>query len=192
MTLQTENKENQSLVPMPSPHKMFFPDTSLFDPEFDVDYTDISDGKTKYDRGGERYYRPRGWWRFALKVKGKYEDDKWLGEPGPRLHSSKGEWPVCYYGTRVKMFQTIAQNGYCGLREVKLQGGKSPRGICCSPFIGVAAQYAEKFSYEGRTYQLVFQNRVSDERLIKSFWYWTQPHGENVRPYAVCVRPVDP
>ena len=197
VTLQTENKENQSLVPRPSPHETtkFFMNISLLDPQFDFDFTYRRDGKTKYYRGGERYYRPCGWRRFALKVKGirKYEDDKWLGEPGPRQHSSEGEWPVCYYGTRVKMFQTIAQKGYCGLREVNsLQEGNSPRGICCSPFINVAARYAETFSYEGRTYQLVFQNRVSDERLNKSFWYWTQPHGENVRPYGFCVRPVDP
>ena len=190
-------QDKETLVAGPSPHETtkFFIDMSLLDPQFDSDFTDISDGKTKYDRGGERYKRPCGWQRFALKVKGKYEDDKWLGEPGPRQHSSEGEWPVCYYGTRVKMFQTIAQNGYCGLREVnskRSQEGNSPRGICCSPFIGVAARYAEKFSYKGHTYQLVFQNRVSVERLNKSHWVWTQPHGEYIRPYAVCVRPVDP
>ena len=32
-----------------------------------------------YERGGKPYFRPYGWKRYAIKVKGKYEDDAWLG-----------------------------------------------------------------------------------------------------------------
>ena len=193
MTPQTavnslQDKEN--LVPRPSPHgttKFFFIDVSLRDPQYDLDLTNISDGNKVFYRGGERYFRPYGWQRYALKVQGKYEDDTWLGEPGPRQYSSEGEWPVSYYGTHVKMFQTIAQKGYYGLRKAKrLQ--KQKRGVCSSPFIDVAAWYAKTFIHRGRTYQLVFQNRVSVERLNKSDQYWIQPHGKYIRPYAICVR----
>ncbi|RHZ75644.1 hypothetical protein Glove_212g69 [Diversispora epigaea] len=42
--------------------------------------------------GGIQYQRPCGWRRFAVKVSGKYDDDKWLG-------TDKNSWPVSYHGT---------------------------------------------------------------------------------------------
>ena len=56
--------------------------------------TNVDDGNTEFYRGGKWYYRACGWNRFASKVRGKYEDDKWLGEPGYRRDSSEGEWPL--------------------------------------------------------------------------------------------------
>ena len=85
-----------------------FLDKDLLDPQFDFDFTNKDDGKKEFYRGGRRYYRPCGWQRFALKVKGKYvnkedgDNDEWLGAPGHRLGSSKGEWPVSYHGTPKK------------------------------------------------------------------------------------------
>ena len=77
----------------------YYVDDSLMDPKFDYDFTkQVDDGK-KYYRGGYEYQRPYGWNRYAIKVLGRFENDKWLGERGLRFHSSEGEWPVSYHGT---------------------------------------------------------------------------------------------
>ncbi|KAI3370587.1 hypothetical protein L3Q82_007156 [Scortum barcoo] len=56
----------------------------FFDPRFNHDFTRLNDTRT-YSRGGEKYERPYGWYRFGLKVLGKYEDNTWLG-PDNRKH----------------------------------------------------------------------------------------------------------
>ena len=77
-----------------------------FDPEFDRDYTDeIPLPGERLVRGGHVYNRPYGWYRMALRVIGKYENDNWLGcksscrdsaPGGTRAHSVEGEWLVGY------------------------------------------------------------------------------------------------
>ena len=39
----------------------------FFAPQFDYDFTRLTDTET-YWRGGEKYERPCGWYRFGLKV----------------------------------------------------------------------------------------------------------------------------
>lgn len=51
-------------------------DDSFVDPQFDYDFTRKVDDGTKFYRGGHEYHRPYGWKRYAIKVLGKYEDDK--------------------------------------------------------------------------------------------------------------------
>ena len=90
----------------------YYVDDSLMDPKFDYDFTrQVDDGK-KYYRGGYEYQRPYGWKRYAIKVLGRFENDKWLAEKGLRFHSSEGEWPVSYHGTGVSASGSIAQDGY--------------------------------------------------------------------------------
>ncbi|KAK5855332.1 hypothetical protein PBY51_005439 [Eleginops maclovinus] len=70
----------------------------FFDPQYDCDFTHLSDS-AECMRGDEPYERPKGWYRMALKVKGKYPDgDAWLGTDGWRSHSVDEEWPVSYHG----------------------------------------------------------------------------------------------
>eukprot|EP00210_Caulerpa_lentillifera_P009202 g8773.t1 len=45
------------------------------DPVFDYDFSDLNDGGMVFSRGGENYTRPCGWMRYALAVKGRYDDD---------------------------------------------------------------------------------------------------------------------
>ena len=54
-------------------------DESVRDPVWDYDFTDQTDDGAEYYRGGERYYRPYGWNRVALKVDTKFDGDIWLG-----------------------------------------------------------------------------------------------------------------
>ena len=55
-------------------------DAKMLDASFDYDFTNMRDDGTKFYRGGKPYYRPYGWYRHALKVRGKYDDDLWLGD----------------------------------------------------------------------------------------------------------------
>ena len=85
-------------------------------------------------RGDELYERPKGWYRMALKVKGKYPDgDTWLGTKGWRRHSVPGEWPVSYHGTSLDGAKGIIRSHYKA-------GDRSAygRGIYSTPDIHVA------------------------------------------------------
>ena len=169
---------------------------SLLDPPFDYDFTTITDDGTKFYRGGHRYYRPYGWDRYAIKVldRPEYRDNKWLGKPGYRVESSEGEWPVCYHGTGVNVSGNIAQEGYLLSMGKRFKFGK---GIYSSPSIEVAAKYATEFQHEGRSYQLVFQNRISPDGLVVIDGsdtgvgeYWVQSNEKLMRPYGICMRPI--
>merc|ERR1719186_1254814 len=77
------------------------------DPGYDYDFTNLTAMRgEKYERGGAPYFRPYGWKRYAIKVKGKYEDDDWLGTLGSvkcnnkRTQGDTGEWCVAYHGTK--------------------------------------------------------------------------------------------
>ena len=115
---------------------------SLLDPKHDCDFTMEKDNGTQYFRGGEPYYRPYGWMRFALKVRGKYGDGRWLGEPGPHVSSSPDEWAVSYYGTKVENCSSILQSGY---PTKKQRSPYSHRTVFSTPFIDKAAEYADEF-----------------------------------------------
>ena len=170
----------------------FFVDDSLMDPKFDYDFSNkVSDGK-KYYRGGFEYHRPYGWKRFAIKVLGRFKDDDWLGEAGQRCRSSRGEWPVSYHGTGKSESGSIAQDGF---RLSKGQRFKYGKGIYSTPSIEVAARYAKEFVHHGKTYKIVFQNRVSPAglkvinlQITGVGEYWVQPREELIRPYGICIQ----
>ena len=56
------------------PVRLYINDQALLDEKFDYDFTSVRDDGKKYHRGGKRYYRPYGWERFGLNVRGKYDD----------------------------------------------------------------------------------------------------------------------
>lgn len=171
----------------------FFVDDSQYDRGFDFDFSEVFDGHTKYERGGKQYFRPCGWYRCALKVKGKYENDTWLGAPGPRNKSTPGEWPVSYHGTRMENCESISKEGYKTKYCKRIKFGN---GIYSSPSIDTAALYAPVFKHEGKTYKVVFQNRVSTENLEVippketklAREYWLQTDEDMIRPYGICLQ----
>ncbi len=84
----------------------------FMDPGFDFDFTHLTDTGMSFTRGQNYVYkRPCGWKRTALKVKGRYESDAWLGPPGGRLIGDKNEWPVSYHGTSKDNSTSIAEVG---------------------------------------------------------------------------------
>lgn len=130
--------------------------------------------------------------RHALKVRDKYENNTWLGEDGLRSHSSEGEWAVSYHGTNVNVSGSIAEKGYLLSKGKRSLYGK---GIYSTPSIEVAALFATEFKHEEKTYQVVFQNRVSPDGLVVIGSadtgvgeYWVQPDEKLIRPYGICTR----
>ncbi|XP_071958597.1 uncharacterized protein [Antedon mediterranea] len=166
-------------------------DNDLLDPSFNYDFTGIDDDK-KFIRGGHEYQRPCGWFRHALKVKGQYSDDVWLGDLGTRTHSTAGEWPVSYHGSKITKDNTPIGSAQAGLQN----------GIITTPSLQtVAEKYAEVFEFDGKTYQIALQNRInpsSGHMVIISgdgpADYWLSPKEDpskkvnDVRPYGILIR----
>ena len=70
--------------------RVYYVDSNLLDSKYDLDLTKKTDDGQKFYRGDKLYHRPYGWYRFGLKVRNKYEDNKWLGEDGIRTEASPG------------------------------------------------------------------------------------------------------
>ena len=163
----------------------FILEDDLLDPSYDYDFRNINDENKKFYRGGLEYKRPCGWKRYALKVKDKYENDKWLGCSG-----GDSEWAVSYHGTKQDFVKSIYDNGYrVGNRN------SYGKGVYCSPNIETAARYSRIFTdNNGKKYKIVLQNRVrpsaikkaSDKGGLADYWYIED--GKDIRPYSICVK----
>ncbi|XP_076068378.1 uncharacterized protein LOC143040826 [Oratosquilla oratoria] len=163
------------------------PNPNLLDPEFHHDFTHMKDDGTSFVRGNEEYIRPYGWKRFALKVRGKYESDTWLGEPGSRRYSSEGEWPVSYHGTSSKATESIAENGYDMSKGKRFYYGP---GIYSTPYPEMAAGYAPSFKHKRRTYLAMVQSRYdpAHTNVVANKNYLVTEKEEYIRPYGILVR----
>ena len=163
-------------------------DDDFLDPSFDYDFTSECDDGKVYIRGGEVYQRPYGWYRFALKVLDKYEDNTWLGGIGIRTESTAGEWPVSYHGTTGGGAEGIAKEGYDIKFGTRFLFGK---GIYSTPDSGIAEVYATEFSKDGKSYKIVLQNRVNPAKLRKvketGDQYWIVDDSD-IRPYGILVK----
>lgn len=170
------------------------------DPEFHYDFTDKDDDGTVFHRGGERYHRPYGWHRTAIKVKGRYDDDVWLGQPGHRTDSSPGEWPVSYHGTSSNNALSIANYGYELSKGKRFKFGK---GIYSTPLVAIAEDYAEKFQLGNVEAKIVFQNRCDPSQDVLQMIqgiighmhcgdYWITKDETQLRPYGILIKILSP
>ncbi|XP_075968778.1 uncharacterized protein LOC142971922 [Anarhichas minor] len=177
----------------------------FFDSAYDCDFTDVSDS-AEYMRGDELYQRPKGWYRMALKVKGRYPDgDAWLGTEGWRSHSVPGEWPVSYHGTGLDGVKGIIRSNYTA-------GGRAlyGRGIYSTPDIHVAERedYAKTFTSEttGKSYKVILQNRINPQKREicqrSDYWLIPVPNGasaakekqiveSSIRPYGILIKEIN-
>ena len=184
--------------------EFFIDEKDFFDPNFDFDFADLSDS-SRCMRGDELYERPKGWYRMALKVKGKYPDgDTWLGTKGWRRHSVPGEWPVSYHGTSLDGAKGIIRSHYkAGDRHAY------GRGIYSTPDICVAddEQYARIFKSKttGKSYKVILQNRINPQMrtICQRTDHWLIPaHREvsaeeerriaesSIRPYGILIKEI--
>ncbi len=182
--------------------EFFICEKDFFDPKYDYDFTNLSDS-SECMRGDELYERPKGWYRMALKVKGKYPDgDTWLGTKGWRSHSVPGEWPVSYHGTSLDGAKGIIRSHYkAGDRDVY------GRGIYSTPDIHVAERetYAKTFTSKktGKSYKVILQNRINPEnrKICSKSQYWLirvhksasaeeekQIVESSIRPYGILIK----
>ncbi|CAG8606265.1 6515_t:CDS:2 [Funneliformis caledonium] len=135
-------------------------------PEYDYDFTNINDNRMKFERGNFEYKCLCGWKRIALNVLDKYENNIWLGVYGRKssISSAQNEWPVSYHGTAKHNCKSIAEEGYDLCKYKRFAFG---HGIYSTPDIDVASAYATQFTHEGDRYQVVFQNRVNPNNLVR-------------------------
>uniref|UniRef100_A0AC35FUZ3 Ubiquitin-like domain-containing protein n=1 Tax=Panagrolaimus sp. PS1159 TaxID=55785 RepID=A0AC35FUZ3_9BILA len=165
-------------------------DSEFFDPKFHYDFRKLDDNGQSFVRGGKKYTRPIGSMRYAIKVTGKYSDNKWLGCTG----NDEDEWPVAYHGTEESNTFNITKDGFDLSKCKRFAYG---RGIYCTPDPETALAYAKEYTYEGKQHRLIFQTRVNPKNMVvvKAAGvgghgeYWLLPHGGNLRAYGVCVYP---
>jgi hypothetical protein len=178
-----------------------FQPEDLFDFQFNRDYREW-DGAKKEKRGGVNYAIPKGWKRFACRVKNKYGDDnKWL-----RLDGGEGEWAVAYHGTTSDALVPIIDGGlkagsaqaYKTNKDART-GAKIGVGIYCTPSIKVAEEYAESrgggTKAEGHSVHFVLQCRVMPDAIRRCHdedkneeAYWVVNDATHIRPYGVLVK----
>jgi hypothetical protein len=171
----------------PNTNNLLILDSDSRDLRYDYDFTNVQDKGRHFYRGGIEYYRPCGWRRYAIKVKGKYESNAWLG---PR--NNPNEWPVSYHGTGCDGTQSIAQAGHDLTKGKRFKFGY---GIYSTPDINIAKRYAKSFTVNNNRYYVVCQNRVNPKTLTKisakqaggQVEYWISPSTTDMRPYGYCI-----
>eukprot|EP01125_Pyxidicula_operculata_P003262 TRINITY_DN1384_c0_g1_i3.p1 TRINITY_DN1384_c0_g1~~TRINITY_DN1384_c0_g1_i3.p1 ORF type:complete len:313 (+),score=56.27 TRINITY_DN1384_c0_g1_i3:41-979(+) len=159
-------------------------------PEYHYDFSKIVD-RIEVFRGGERYFRPCGWYRYGLYVldRPSFGNNVWLGAPGSRIESTEGEWPVTYHGTGTFNSQTMSDYAFSKAQD---QEKLHPNGVYTTNDPKTAAKFAQTFEYNGKTYELIVHNRVNPANKIEivdgNEKYYCHKDPYDVRPYGFCVR----
>lgn len=171
----------------PNDPVVFFIDPCDLDQGYDFDFTNVDDTGKIFKRGGREYKRPVGWMRYALNVRGKYDNDNWLG-----VGDSEEVWPVSYHGTRNYFAGSIAREGYRLDKGLVFAYGK---GIYSTPQLECAdLNYSKKFEFSGREYKVVLQNRVnllsSQTQIVGRYEYFITPNDKDIRPYGVLIKEI--
>lgn len=168
------------------------PAHEIFDFRWNEDFRKLKDTGKKMYRGGEEYRLPFGWKRFAVDVKGEYDDgdNKWLG-------SGDGSWAIAYHGTSEEGLAGILATGFrVGPRQKFAKECGS--GVYCTPFVEVAADYAPKNSIRGHCIQIVLQLRIKPSAINRVTTgtafenkYWVINDPCDMRAYGALIRVKD-
>lgn len=161
-------------------------DERFLDPRYDFDFTNVDDTNKTFSRGRRVYKRPVGYFRKAISVLSKYENDKWLG-------TGDGDevWPVAYHGTRTANALPILQAGLQvgGSTVTRANGNSFGDGIYLTPDIKIAERYAVSAPVGNFVYRVIFQVRVSPTNFREprpNIWVAAQP--DHVRPYGILLK----
>ena len=146
----------------------------------------LSDGKS---RGGEPYYCPKGWKRFAIQFEEAMYD----------FDNVYDDWPIAYHGTKFDFSMMITLSG------LKMTRGEHGYGVYTSPSIRYCShpryarpfkldlsgaqqqkwtqEYIDEFKkYDGKWIQVIFMLRVkpgSYRKEKETMSYWTDFPVEN-------------
>jgi len=182
-------------------HTVEAPADEVFDFRFNQDFRKRAVAPPA-TRGGVMYQEPVGWKKFAVRVKGRYDEgnNTWLC-----LDGRNGEWAVAYHGTNYTCIPGILSSGLrAGARQV-YKDGKDARtgekigaGVYCTPEIDAAKSYAPGVPFEGKKLRFVFQCRVRPEAIRRCHdeeikrgacgTYWVINDPKDIRPYGVLVQ----
>ena len=161
----------------------------VLDPQYNVDFTNLKDDGTRYQRGGREYIRPYGWNRIALNVKNQYKSTAWLGGIGGGIRADgvEGEWAVSYHGTKRRFAEDIARTKYDLAKGERFLYG---RGIYSTPDPEIAEEYAQEFKYRGKRYKVILQNRVNmeDTEHVEAMDYYVTKNENNIRAYGLLFK----
>ncbi|XP_033124735.1 uncharacterized protein LOC117123036 [Anneissia japonica] len=152
-------------------------DKDMLDPKLDNDPSVIHDRGKLYCWQG--CILDEGWHRFALNVRGKYDDD-WLRNK---------DWQIAFHGTPIENIQSILRDGY------KPGEKKGPNGISVytTPSLSLAFNYAKMFEYNGQKYHAIIENRVNCDntqhtQIDNESNYWlSRHHSQAIRPCAILI-----
>jgi len=163
----------------------------MFEFRFVQDFRDTKDDGRKMFRGGKEYHLPIGWKRFAVQVKGVYDDgdNKWLRE-------DENGWAVAYHGTSKEGLPGILCTGF-RVGERQKFAKDTGAGVYCTPLIDVAQHYSKPTLLRGRSVQIVLQLRVrpsainpvtnpSAHEFERKYWVINNP--DDIRAYGVLIR----
>eukprot|EP00933_Yihiella_yeosuensis_P055331 TRINITY_DN5406_c0_g2_i1.p2 TRINITY_DN5406_c0_g2~~TRINITY_DN5406_c0_g2_i1.p2 ORF type:complete len:382 (-),score=77.70 TRINITY_DN5406_c0_g2_i1:296-1441(-) len=161
----------------------------MFSFAFNQDFRNMRDDGRKMTRGGQDYKLPIGWKRFAVNVKGQFDDgnNRWLRE-------DDSGWAVAYHGTAKESLPGILSTGFQLGKGQKFEK-ETGAGIYCTPLVDVAQHYSLPRPWQGRYVQIVLQLRVKPETIRpvttgtdfeKQYWVINEP--EDMRPYGVLIR----
>ncbi|CAI2177485.1 6910_t:CDS:1 [Funneliformis geosporum] len=186
-----------------------------FDFSYVVDHKKFYRGGLKYHRpcSWQRFalrvlnqYEPNIW--LGVQDETNKDDDTLVYTRKSEYASESYEWPVSYHATGTfNDSYTMADIGSSKLKSNfkflgkyimnKLFGNhkenikkKFPygRGIYTTPNIKIAAQFANRFEFEGVKYLVLFQNRVNPKTLTKVRDFWISPKMDDVRTYGICIK----
>jgi hypothetical protein len=170
--------------------------------EWNYDYRELNDvnsGKTYY-RGAYVYRRPCGWYRFALAVLGKYDNNEWLGPKGDRTQTTNSEWPAAYSGTLLRTSNDVTAQHFDAADK------RTPfahlDGVFTACDVQYAAAYSTTFTHANKTYEIVLQSRVRPNAIRVAYGKLTDANGRtlhegdeffvqasaDLRPYGICIR----
>jgi len=170
---------------------IYVTDESMFDEQYNYDFTDMSDDGQVFKRGKWTYIRPYGWNRVALNVKSSYSDSAWLGGIGGGIRTAEvdGEWPVSYHGTDEFAAVNIAAQGFDLDKGRRFLFG---RGIYSTPDPKIAEDYATIYEFEGKNYKVLLQNRVNmaETEFISDMNYFVTKNEDNIRPYGLLFKEI--
>ena len=140
-------------------------------------------------RGGENYNPPVGWWRYGLRVFGKYDkgNNDWLS-----YDNRPGEWCIAYSG--LSGIKDGMSKKYEDDTDIK-NGGKVGTGIYVSPYPQVMEENTEIINVNGTNYKMGLMLRVEPKRI-------KQPQSNNrvwvvegtsseIRPYGILLKKIN-
>merc|ERR1712151_1120890 len=109
----------------------------MFDFSFNQDFRTLKDTGRVFSRGGKDYRIPVGWKRFAVNVKGQYDDgdNSWLRE-------NETGWAVAYHGTAKDSLPGILCAGFRVGSRQKFDR-EVGAGVYCANKIDVAQHYSQ-------------------------------------------------